>query len=316
MSRIIKLASVVLVLAACNQANVVSTSTTRATSTTVHVTSTTAGDTGFPVTVVVGGVEVTVEEQPTSIVSLSPTATETLFAIGAGDQVVAVDEISDYPAEAPTTDLSGLTPNIEAIAELEPDLIVVGFDPDSIITESFTALGVPVVVQAPAADREEVLAQIEQLGALTGHLDAAVALTADISARWDEAYGADADGTRVYIEIDSTLYSASSSSFMGSVLVSMGFVNIADEADVDGFGFPQLSDEWIVSSDPQLIILGTDSGVTPEDIATRPGWDVISAVVNENIVVIDSDLSSRWGPRFIEYVELMAELANSLAAAP
>ncbi|MDX1469641.1 MAG: ABC transporter substrate-binding protein [Acidimicrobiia bacterium] len=313
MSRITGFVSILLVLAACNQPNTVVTSTT---STTTQPTSTTGQDTGFPVTVTVGGVDITLDERPTSIVSLSPTATETLFAIGAGDQVVAVDEISDYPAEAPTTDLSGLTPNIEAIAEFDPDLIVVGFDPDSIITESFSALGVPVVVQAPAVDRDGVLAQIEQLGALTGHLDAAVAITADMAARWDEANKVDAAGTRVYIEIDSTLYSASSSSFMGSVLVPMGFVNIADEADVDGWGFPQLSDEWVVSSDPQLIILGSDSGVTADDIAARPGWDVISAVVNSNIVVIDSDLSSRWGPRFIEYVERMAELANSLASAP
>lgn len=314
--------TLLLVLTACSasdsQATTAITSEVESTTTTeVSVESTTTTEpakSDFPVTVTVGGEEITVEERPVAIVSLSPTATETLFAIGAGPQVAAVDQYSDYPADAPITDLSGFTPNIEAIASFEPDLIIVSFDPDSIITDSFAEFGVPVVKQFPASGRDDVLAQIEQLGALTGHLAESVALTADMAERWDTANQADAGGTRVYIEVDSTFYAASSFSFMGSVLVPLGYENIADEADVDGYGFPQLNAEFIVTSNPDLITLTSDSGITADDIGARPGWDAVSAVAAGNVVIIDSDLSSRWGPRFIEYVELMAELAGVLVS--
>lgn len=264
----------------------------------------------FPVTMTVGGAEITVAEQPTRIISLSPTATETLFAIGAGDQVVAVDEYSTYPEDAPFTDLSGYTPNIEALASYDPDLIVVAFDPEGMITAAFGD-DVPVASQFPATGREDVLAQIEQLGALTGHMDEAEALISDVAARWDLANQADANGASVYIEVDTTFYAASSNSFMGAALTGLGYTNIADEADTSGGGFPQLSAEAIIQASPDVIIVGTDYGTTVADIAARPGWDSISALINDQVIVIPSDISSRWGPRFIEYIETMAELANT-----
>ncbi len=263
----------------------------------------------FPVSVTVGGSEVTLEAAPTRIISLSPTATETLFAIGAGDQVVAVDEYSNYPENAPITNLSGYTPNIEALASFNPDLIIVAFDPEGMIGAAFSG-EVPVVSQFPATGRDDLLAQIEQLGALTGHLDEAVALASDIAARWDLADEADAGGASVYIEIDPTFYAASSNSFVGAALGGLGFTNIADAADGGGGGFPQLSAEAIIQSSPDVIIVGTDTGTTTADIAARPGWDTISAVINDQIIVIPSDISSRWGPRFVEYIEAMAAVAN------
>ena len=310
-----------LVLAACGGTSGDDSSTTTVAptttlepgdTTTTEATTTTMAEADFPVSVEVGGQEVTVEERPTRIVSLSPTATETVFAIGAGDQVVAVDEFSNYPADVPTTNLSGFTPNIEAIAEFDPDMILIQFDPDGIITSAFEPLGVHVINQPPAVDRADLLAQIEQLGALTGHVAEAVQVTSAIAERWDAATEADAAGAKVYIEVDPTFYSASSGSFMGSALVDLGFENIADAADPDGFGFPQLSAESILSANPDVIIVGTDLGTTAEDIAARPGWDTMNAAINDRILQIDSDISSRWGPRFIEYVETMADLARSL----
>lgn len=272
-------------------------------------------DEGFPVSVEVGGVEVVLDSRPERIVSLSPTATETLFAIGAGEQVVAVDTFSTYPDEAPITDLSGYTPNIEAIAAYDPDLIVISFDPDGMIASAFVPQGVAVVSQYPALGREDLLAQIEQLGALTGHLDRAVVLTGEISDRWDAAETADAGGASIYIEVDPTFYSASSYSFMGSALTGLGFENIADAADSSMTGFPQLSAEAIIEADPAVIVIGTDTSTTAEDVSSRPGWASIGAVAGDRVIVVDSDLASRWGPRFVEYVELMAALAESLANA-
>jgi iron complex transport system substrate-binding protein len=224
--------------------------------------------------------------------------------------VVAVDEYSTYPPDAPFTDLSGYTPNIEALASYDPDLIVVAFDPEGMITAAFGD-DVPVASQFPATGREDVLAQIEQLGAMTGHLDEAVALSGDIAARWDIADQADANDASVYIEVDTTFYAASSNSFMGAALTGLGYTNIADAADANGGGFPQLSAEAILQASPDVIIVGTDYGTTVEDIAARPGWDSISALINDQVIVIPSDISSRWGPRFIDYIETMAALASA-----
>ncbi len=309
------LLALVVLTAACsnNAATEPPSTTTTAPPATTSTATATPEDTAFPVTVAVGGAEVTLEERPTRIVSLSPTATETLFAIGAGDQVVAVDEFSNYPDDAPTTELSGFTPNIEAIAEFDPDLIVIAFDPDSMISDAFAPLGVPVVNQAPAVDRDDLLAQIEQLGALTGQTPQAVFLTSEIAERWDAAVAADAGGAKVYIELDQNLFSASSNSFMGAPLVEMGFVNIADAADEEGFGFPQMSAEAIIEANPDVILVNNDATTDDGDsIRTRPGWEVIAAVANDRVVVVDSDLSSRWGPRFVHYIEEMAALAESL----
>lgn len=309
-------AALALLIGACGGAVADTTTTTLATDTTVAETTTTMEDSAFPVTVEVGGTEFTIDEMPTRIVSLSPSATETLFAIGAGDQVVAVDEFSTYPKEAPITALSGFTPNIEAISEFEPDLIIVAFDPNNLISDSFSPQGIPVVSQFPAVDRSDLLAQMEQLGALTGHLSEAVALTAKIASEWDAAVRADAGGATIYIEVDPTFFAASSHSFMGAALQDLGFVNIADPADESMSGFPQLSAEAILSASPDVIIIGTDAGTTASDVAARPGWETISAVIDGRVLVLDSDLSSRWGPRFVEYVQFMAELAENLVTTP
>ena len=310
-----------LLVAACGSTAATTTTTTQSPPATIAAPTTTAAPptstttepptaAAFPVTVTVGGAEITLAEKPTRIISLSPTATETLFAIGAGDQVVAVDEYSTYPEDAPFTDLSGYTPNIEALASYDPDLIVVAFDPEGMITAAFGD-NVPVASQFPATGREDVLAQIEQLGALTGHRDEALALSGDIAARWDLADQADANDASVYIEVDTTFYAASSNSFMGAALTGLGYTNIADAADTNGGGFPQLSAEAIIQASPDVIIVGTDYGTTVADIAARPGWDSISALINDQVIVIPSDISSRWGPRFIDYIETMAALASA-----
>ncbi len=267
----------------------------------------------FPVDVADDLGEVTLGQEPASIVSLSSVATEMLFAIGAGDQVVAVDDQSNYPAEAPMTDLSGFTPNLEAILSFEPDLVVISFDPGELVA-GLGAAGVPVLTFGSALSLDDTYRQIEALGVATGQHDEATTLNDQIQADLAAAVAAAPeapDGTDYYHEIDNTLYTATSSTFIGQIYGMFGVENIADPADADGsaFGFPQLSSEFIVDADPDLIFLAnTLYGETAATVAARPGWDVLSAVQDDNIFELDSDVASRWGPRVVD-------LADSIAAA-
>ena len=272
----------------------------------------------FPVTVDAGGGSVTVPEQPERVVSLSPTTTEMLFAIGAGEQVVAVDEQSDYPPSAPVTDLSGFQPNIEAIATYEPDLVVISEDAtgEGSLAASLGDVGIEVLNVPAATTVEDTYAQLAALGDATGHTDEAESLVADIRAELDRiiASAPDLDDPpAIYHEVDPTLYSATSDTFIGSVYEMFGARNIADAAQ-DASAYPQLSAEFVIESDPDVIFLADSEccGVTAESLADRPGWDQITAVQEGNVVELDSDVASRWGPRVVEFAEAVSD---GLAAA-
>jgi iron complex transport system substrate-binding protein len=268
----------------------------------------------FPVTVDTPTGEVTIEERPERIVSLSPSATEILFAIGAGDQVVAADEFSTYPETAPATDLSGFDPNVEAIAAYEPDLVVIATDSNDLVA-SLEALDIPVLLDQAPADVDSGYDGMAALGLATGHADEAAGVVAGMRAAMDEALAAAPQGEelRVFHELDETFFSASSHSFIGSVYEQMGAVNIADEADTDATGYPQLTEEAVIDADPQVIVISDQASYTAEDVAARPGWSEVSAVKNGNIVVVDADVSSRWGPRLPQLVEVLAEALSSAA---
>ncbi|WP_419862714.1 ABC transporter substrate-binding protein [Candidatus Poriferisodalis sp.] len=253
------------------------------------------------------------------IVSISPTGTEILFAIGAGDRVVAVDEFSYYPPEAPVTDLSGWQPNVEAIASYDPDLVVMGSDGD--IEANLESLGIAVLpIDAPATF-DEVYVQIALFGDATEQADEAAALISDmrseIAALIDAA--PDASGLTYYHELTDGLYSVTSSTFIGQVYLLFGLHNIADPADSDGssYGYPQLSDEYIVDADPDLIFLADTlcCGQNAETIAARPGWDLLSAVQNGRVVELNDDIVSRWGPRLVEFIAAISDAVVSIGAA-
>ncbi|HET9214416.1 MAG TPA: ABC transporter substrate-binding protein, partial [Gaiellaceae bacterium] len=202
----------------------------------------------FPVTIEAANGSVVLEERPDRIVSLSPTATESLFAIGAGEQVIAVDDQSNFPAEAPVTDLSGFQPNIEAIAGHEPDLVVAGFDPGGLV-DGLEQVGVTVLLQPAAADLEEAFGQIEELGAATGHATEADELVEEMDVKIDElaaAAAVDAEGLSVYHELGPDFFSATSQTFIGSIYELLGLENIADEAGAEAPDYPQLSAEYIL----------------------------------------------------------------------
>jgi len=248
---------------------------------------------------------------PERIVSLSPTATEMLFAIGAGDQVVAVDDMSNYPDEAlaKATALSGYTPNVEAIAAYEPDLVV--HDGSTDLGAQLDSLGIANWVGAAAMTFDDIYAQIEQLGAATGHVDEAAALVADMRAAIEQAVASVpklAKPPRYYHELDPTYFSVTSNTFIGEVYGLFGLRNIADttEGTTD---YPQLSEEFIISQSPDLIFLADSKccGESRDSVAQRPGWAATSAVSTGSVFIIDDDIASRWGPRVVDYVELVAD---------
>ncbi|MGH2995116.1 MAG: ABC transporter substrate-binding protein [Gaiellaceae bacterium] len=277
-----------------------------------------AAPAAFPVTIDAANGELTLEHRPTRIISLSPTATESLFAIGAGAQVAAVDDQSNYPSEAPRTKLSGYTPNAEAIAGYEPDLVVAAFDPGGLVG-SLERLEIPVLLQPAAQDLDDAYEQIEQLGAATGRGRAAADLVASLRSRIaglvEKARGSEG-GVSVYHELGPDYYSATSKTFIGSIYRLLGLRNIADGAGGEAPDYPQLSAEYILAEDPDLIVLADTKccGQTPETVAARPGWKGIGAVENGAVVPVRDDVASRWGPRILDFVRLVGRKVAELRA--
>jgi iron complex transport system substrate-binding protein len=269
----------------------------------------------FPVTITTAVGKVTVSKRPTRIVSLSPTATETLFAIGARPQVIAVDDQSDYPKSAPKTSLSGFTPNVEAIASYRPDLVVTSYNPRGFV-ESLNRLRIPVIFHDAPKRFAGAYQQIRQLGLVTGRQSGAARVIRSMKARIGKivtAVRGKAGRLSVYHELTPDFFSASSKSFVGQVYAVLGLENIADEADTAGTGYPQLSAEYIVSSSPDLIVLADSicCGQKPSTVAARPGWDRISAVRTGSIVRVHDSVASRWGPRLVSFFRaLSAALAR------
>ena len=270
--------------------------------TTAAPTTTTAAPTTTTAAPTTTSTEAPAPALPESIVSLSATATEILFAIGAGGQVVAVDDQSTYPVEAPMSALSGFTPNVESIAGYDPDLVVISYDPGDLVV-GLEALGIDVLMQGAANAIDDTYAQIAELGGLTGHVDEAAALNTEIAAELEAlAEGQPGAGMTYFHEIDSTLYSATSSTFLGRLYALLGLENIADPADEDGWGYPQLSPEHVIDVDPDLIFLAdAEWGVSAETVAARPGWDTMSAVQAGNVFPLD-ETAGRWGPRIVDFL--------------
>ncbi|MGH9179052.1 MAG: ABC transporter substrate-binding protein [Acidimicrobiales bacterium] len=251
---------------------------------------------------------------PSRIVSLSPTATEMLFAIGAGDQVVAVDDQSTYPAEAPKTDLSGFKPNVEAIATHNPDLVVIS-EAGGELADSLARVKVRTLAAPAATSLDDTYEQLSQLGDATGHRAEADKVVAGMKQRIAAIAGsvpAGAKGATYYHELDPSYFSATSKTFIGSVYALLGLENIADAADADGAGYPQLSAEYIVQADPDLIFLA-DTKCCQQSAATvaaRDGWGGITAVRNGAVIALDDDVASRWGPRIVEFLEAVSALVT------
>jgi iron complex transport system substrate-binding protein len=269
----------------------------------------------FPLTVAQAEGDLTFDEPPTRIISLSPTATEMLWAIDAGDQVVAIDNMSNYPqeAQAKASGLSGFEPSIEAIANYNPDLILVSYAPEG-MADGLAALNIPVWYGYAPTNVDDVYAQIEILGAITGKVSNAATVIADMKTQIEEAVSAvgDVGDATYFYELDNTYYSVTSNTFIGSLMAAMGLRNIADGVQ-EGNDYPQLNAEVIIDKDPTFIFLAdTAYGESAQTVAARPGWSGLGAVTGNRVVELDSDVASRWGPRV---VDLVISVADAVSAA-
>ncbi|GAB3274304.1 ABC transporter substrate-binding protein [Parasphingorhabdus pacifica] len=251
---------------------------------------------------------VTIPQQPKRIVSLSPTATETLYAVGAGDQVVAVDGRSNYPEHAPRTDLSGLNTDAAGVSSHEPDLVIAQ-DNATELAHGLRALDIPVLLTPAAKTLDATYEQIETIGRATGHTEQAENVARGMRAEIDEIVRKTPKPSRplsYYHEISPDQYSASSRSFVGSIYGLFGLTNIADSAEGK---FPQVSQEHIIEANPDLIFLADTKccAVSPRSVTDRPGWDTLTAVRENQIVTLDDDIAGRWGPRVVDMVRSISD---------
>jgi iron complex transport system substrate-binding protein len=259
----------------------------------------------------------TLKSRPTSIVSLSPTSTEILYAIGAGSQVKAVDSYSDYPKNAPITKLSAYSPNVEAIAKYKPDLVIVATD-TSAFNAQMAALKIPVIYNAAAANLSQAYQQYTVLGQATGNVAGAKAEIAKVKAKIASIVATTPKapkGATYYYELDPTYYSVTSATFVGKLFSLLGLKSIADSATgvAASGGYPQLNAEFILKANPTYIFLADTicCKASAATVGTRPGWSALAAVKKHRIVALNDDIASRWGPRI---TILLQDVANALKA--
>lgn len=283
--------------------------------TTAPATSTAVDGAEYPVTVTGDNGDVVIDAQPERMVVLSPSLTEMIYAIGAGDQVIAVDSYSNVPDDAPVTELSGFRPNIEAIGEYDPDLVVVARDRDDVVA-TLEGVGITVLVLSSADDIDDVYEQIGTIGVATGHADEAAAVTdsmrSEIDAQLARAPQFEEPPT-YYYELSGDYHSLTSDTFVGSIFDAAGLVNVADTVDPAAGGYPQLSAEYILDADPDFIIVAHTDGSVPtiEELASRPGWGSLTAIESESVIWLDPEVAARWGPRI---VDLVTEIVDGLEA--
>lgn len=271
--------------------------------------------TSFPVTVQRSdGKELSVEAPVSKIASLSPGATEIIFALGAESRLVAVDQQADYPEGAQNfaRKMDAYQPNVEAIAALQPDLVIVADDANGIVG-ALDRISLPVLyidLDTDVRTMNDVFGQIGLLGRLTGTEEKANEMIVDLNARVDAVVEkleglATTDGPIVYHELDSMFYSVAEQTFIGSIYRTLKARNIAE--DGGGVSYPQLSQEAIIEANPDIIVLADEEfGVTVESVKARPGWGVITAVQTDRIYGIDPDIISRPGPRIVDALEQLA----------
>lgn len=275
----------------------------------------------FPITLTDDeGTPVEIPAAPQRIVSLTPATTEILFAIGAGPRVVATTDFDDYPPEAVALpDVASYTAvDVEKIVGLETDLVIAGgnFFNDPAAIAQLRDLGVAVLV-VYAADLDGVLRDIELVGAAVGAADAAGDLTASMRAGFDQVAAATAGlpRPRVFYELDATtdIYTAADDSFVEGMITLAGGDAITTGSPTDF----AISLETLITADPEIILLGDAAyGVTPEAVADRPGWDVMTAVKDGAIRGVNDLIITRPGPRLVDGLRELALAIHPEAAVP
>ena len=260
------------------------------------------------------GTTVMLESHPQRIISLGPSNTEILYALGAEQRVLGVDDYSDYPPEVQVKPKLGApfpSFNMESIVALDPDLVV--SVPLVQFNDQMRSHGIPVIVLDPR-DLEEILATILLLGDAIGAKDEALTLVGNLQHRI-EAVRVGIKGSqkvRVFYELDATdstrPYTVGPGSFVEDLITLAGGWNVSSQTAA---AYPQVGLEFVVAMDPQVILLGDAfapyNPQTPEMVRRRPGWGIITAVQEGAIIPIDGDLTTRPGPRIVDGLEAIAE---------
>ena len=248
---------------------------------------------------------------PKRIISLSPSITEILFEIGSGNQVIAVDNLSNYPNEAPISDISAYDPNVEAISLLNPDLVILSYNIKNLKT-ALKKIGIETIYLPAPLKFEDILDQIDYLGLQTGNEDKAKKLVSKMKNRMKtlQKLRENETATKIYHEIDPNYYSPSKFSFIGDIYQKLNYKNVADKADISNLGYPKLSPELIISENPDLIVLPGKDNKYVEMVKLRPGWSFIEAVKKNNFLLTNNDIASRWGPRILNFASILVEYSK------
>jgi iron complex transport system substrate-binding protein len=267
----------------------------------------------FPATIRAANGTIRIPGRPDAIVSLSPTGTEMLYAIGAGRQIRAVDQYSNYPPRAPRTSLSEVTPSVEAIVARRPDLVVIDGEAARGLAGRLAGFGIPVLLLPTATGLGDVYTQLGELGRATGHLMQARAECRRIRAQIARIVASVPRRSKpltYYYELTTDYYSVTSSTFIGRLLGLLGLKSIADDARgaAAASGYPQLSAEAILKADPDYIFLADTicCRQNARSVAARPGWALIKAVRDGHVVGLNDDIASRWGPRIVRLLRTVA----------
>lgn len=246
------------------------------------------------------------------IVSVAPTTTELMYAVGAGNHLVGRDDYSDYPAEAlDLPSVGSFTLNIEAILGLEPDLVVCSDLVPQQQLSLITNESIPYFLFA-ARTMEDIYKDVRLAGLITGHVQEADALAESLEARVEAVKEVTlADGVskpKVYIEYY-PLWTYGPGSFGDDLITLAGAENIAHEA---GSEYPELTSEFIIAADPDIIIytVGVMTTTNATEISSREGWDQITAVEEGAIYSIDDNIMSRYGPRIVDGLEQLAQMIH------
>ena len=267
-----------------------------------------SGPARFPLAVSAANGRVVIPSRPKRIMSLSATATQMLYAVGAGPQVVAVDKYSTDPPNAPRTNLTGFEAGPESYVAYHPDLVLLAQDESGTVVAQLGALRIPTLLLPPASTLRDTYDQLAEIGMATGHVQAAASEATSIKQRLDAvtaAVGGRTKGRTYYHEVDPTLYTATSHTFIGALYGRLGMVNVADRAGRGGNDYPQLSPEYLISADPDYVFLADDvcCGQSAASFSQRPGFALLRAVKAGHVFVIPDPLASQWGPRVVQFLQ-------------
>lgn len=246
------------------------------------------------------------EAAPQKIVCLSPSGAEILYAVGAGDSIVARTDFCDFPAAVMEKEsvggFSGETISLETVLSYSPDFVYGSKGMHDQLAETLEAAGIKCYL-SEAASIQAVYDEITYIADLTGHKNEGKKVVDSMKSRIEGAKKA--EGSKVYYEVWYAPYmSAGSTSFITGIIEATGAQNIFSDIDQD---YPMVSEETIIARDPDVIIV-PEMGYTADDVCSRAGWDTISAVKSGKVFIVDANIYSRPGPRVADAVESLAEI--------